>query len=285
MERLTVLIAASLVPSHPRTDLVEQVLDSVRHVRTVRPLDVIVCHDPPRPDATSRDRRRFDEYIGRLERLAVQRGDFRVTVADRWGHLVGNLRHVLEQVETEFMLVLQHDWMLVEPLPIDDLITMMTRHPEVRHLRFNRHPNLPVHWDGKRPERVEFFEEVELDGQRLCRTLAWSDIPHLCRVDYYRDVILPIVGDRQTFPEFVCDPLSVPRTHELFGTYLYGPYGREPTSVHLDGRFAGQPLLGRVARTLTLQSKARRKQLRVLRSRLRLRTRLRALLRTGSLRG
>jgi len=262
MEPLTVLMPANLIPTHPRIDVLERALDSLELLQTSRPLDVLVCHDPPRPDASAEDRRRFARYLARLERSVVRTGRARMTVAPQWGHLTGSIRHALPEVHTEFMLVFQHDFFIVEPLPVDELIEMMRRHPQVRHLRFNRKPNLPRLWDGDGAQRAAFFAEVELDGQRLCRTLAWSDNPHLCRADYYRDVVLPMVGERQTFPEDVCNARSTTETHDLLGTFIYGGYGQERTIRHLDGATHTRPPLPR-------------RILHAVRQRLRLRSRLR----------
>lgn len=267
---LTLLIPASPIPSHPNTAVIERALDSLLTHLPDGAFRTIVCHDPPSPSLAPDRSNAFERYLQRLERLTAagkyRRLDIDVTTAPRWGHLAGSLRHTIGRVQSEFVFILQHDFFLTEHLPILDLIEMMRRHPEVKHLRLNRKANLPRLWDGRTEERRRFFAERSFDGVRVCQTLAWSDNPHLARTEYYSDLILPLVGDRQTFPENVCDPLNTPESHAQFGTFVYGAEGQASTVGHLDGAAYIPP--SRFHRTLI-----------ALRGGLRLGTRLKALLR------
>jgi hypothetical protein len=267
---LTVLVPASPIPSHPSTAVVARALDSFLLNLPDGSFRTVICHDPPSPSATAATVRAFSRYLRRLERVATadryRRLGVEVTVAPHWGHLAGSLRHVIALVRTEFVLVFQHDFFLTEPLPVLELVAMMRRHPEVKHLRLNRKTNLPRFWDGRTEERRDFFAERTFAGVTVCRTLAWSDNPHLARTDYYTDLVLPLVGERPTFPEDVCDPLNTAASHAQFGTFIYGGVGRPATVGHLDGATYVPP--SRSQRVVT-----------AIRARLRIRSRVRALLR------
>lgn len=232
----TVLIPASPVPSHPQTVLVERAIRSLGLLQSAGRPEVIICHDPPRPSADARTVTDFERYLRRLERKARSWPGTRIVVAPEWGNLTGNLRHGLSFVRTEFVLILQHDFYFVREVDMDALVRAMRSNPQLKYVRFNKRSNLPRRADGRSDERISFFQEETHGGIALCRTLSWSDIPHICRVDYYRDVVFPLVGTSKTFPEAVCNPLVNRSTHETFGTYIWGELGSPKAVGHANGR-------------------------------------------------
>jgi len=141
------------------------------------------------------------------------------------------------------MLVCQHDLAFVRPVDLPGLVRGMARRPDIRHVRFNKTENAPTTWDGEPAGRRRFFtEEVLAAGAgdiRLTRTIGWSDNNHLCRADYYRHVILPLVRDRCIHPEHAANLAASPRMHDLLGTYIFGGLGEPPVLHHLDGRGRG----------------------------------------------
>lgn len=262
--RLTVLIPASPVPSHPSLHLVEQAVRSLDLLEVSRRPPIVICHDQPRPDASPEVERRYRRYLRRLERHLSGRRDVRSVLAPEWGHLAGNIRHGLEFVETEFVLILQHDFFLLRPIDIEPILDLLAVEPDIKHVRFNKRSNVAEGFDGYDDGREQFFSEVHFDGLKLCRTLAWSDNPHICRTDYYGEVVLPIVGEERTAPEIVVDPIATPERHREFGTFVWGGLGDPPAVGFSKGRTMPSP-------------SALRSALLAARSRLRIRSRLRSL--------
>ncbi len=240
---VTVVVTASPIPSHPSNEILFETLDSLGNLGLDPNTKIIVAHDGVRPDLlTSFVETRYREYIRRVTVRTSSMPNVHVSTLPTWGHLAGNIAHALEFVDTPYVLVVQHDLPFVRPCPVHRVIQAMSSNSEIQHVRFNRFPSAYAGADASTPKRRRFLKSYEFEtpsgSVTLIRTLIWSDNNHLCRTEYYRNTILPLIGRRKRPPEIVSGLVSR-RTHKIFGTYVFADSLEEPMISHLDGRLSG----------------------------------------------
>ena len=238
---MTVLIVASPVPSHPSTKLVDEAVASLRHLKSRSPLPVVISNDGVRPGSSGLTRWRYGRYLDRLRTKYGHRPGYTVLSAHEWRHLGGVIEDGLRAVATEYVLVLQHDFYFTREVDLDRLVRIVAEDDRLKHIRFNKVPNWPVEWDaiGKGFFEAGLYGASASDQLELCRTLAWSDNPHLCRSDYYEKVVFPVTGGTLNYPEEKIKPLVSADAHDRFGTFVLGSLGEEPYVSYRDGRRYG----------------------------------------------
>ena len=158
---MSLVVTCSPVPSHPSTALLERTLESVWHYVRADIAQVILACDAPKPNANRKVRETYRDYLRAVPRVIA---GAKILVAERWGHTAGLLRMVDEHLETDVLLVVQHDMPFVRPINIGILAELLQTDPQVRHVRFNLRENKARGWDatghnlvGLRTGRETFF--------------------------------------------------------------------------------------------------------------------------------
>jgi len=242
---LTIIVVASPIPSHPSCEIIEETISSLSFLGNPNQIPIILAHDAPHPRSASSDRASYAEYLTRLEAKYGSDESISISVGKTWGHLIGNITEALRHVHTRYVLIVQHDLPFVRSVDLDSVLDVMNSYEQVKHVRFNKRSNIAVGYDGLTPVDAAFFEEERFlaanstKSLSLVRTSAWSDNNHVCRKDYYGQVVQPIVGGMRLPPESI-NFLNSPLTHGYFGTYIYGPISGEAVIRHLDGRMSGK---------------------------------------------
>jgi len=174
-----------------------------------------------------------EAYQGYLRVLPKFIPEAKILVAHRWGHTGGLLRMVKDHVETEVLLIVQHDMPFVRPINVAMLSELLLTNTQVRHIRFNLRVNEARGWDatghnvlGLRTDRRNFFCEVSFNTSggpvSLMKTLGWSENNYITRADYLRRVILPVVGFSRGSAETYLNAISSKKRHKVLGTYIFG---------------------------------------------------------------
>lgn len=246
MKDLSIVIITNYIPSHPSIAHIKQMLESLYLLQISRDTEVIISFDALKP-AIANDEgciERYKEYFNNLREFCKSEFKFKnVTLSMRktWGGILGNVKHGVQFVTTKYMLVLQHDLYFKIPIAIYPLVELMEKYSEIKHLRFNTLPNLPVYpgWDGWTLNPESVFREVMYDNISLCLTPAWADQNHLTTKEYYDNVVFPdcamFGGPDNTWMEEVLNTLCL-HDRTRYGTFVYGNYGIQPTICHSDGR-------------------------------------------------
>jgi hypothetical protein len=239
-DSLTVVVAASLIPSHPSTSMIEQTLTSLHLLGLTQEVPLVIAHDAPSPDCDSKDLLRYEDYFARLEEVCEIRGNSVITKLTKWGQLSQSLSLAFTYVKTPYVLVCQHDLPFIKRIEVDQILETMESQLMLKHVRFNLRENQPYAFDAfPKKRKLCYQEEVfELNGRahHFVKTIGWSDNNHLCHVDYYRRIVFPLVGKRRVAPEHVMNLISIPSFHERLGTYIFGGLGDSPAIKHLDGK-------------------------------------------------
>lgn len=186
---ITVIVPTSPVPRHPATDHLEETLASIRE-RLPRAEIILVC-DQPRPELAHRGAA-YQEYLRRVcWRANLEWRNVRPLVLPSWQHQAMATRAALRLVRTPLMLFVEHDTPLVGEIPWGPLCEVLQSgaanvvrcyhevvvHPDHRHLMLGE------------PEYLGA-------GAPLLRTMQWSQRPHLARVEFYRERIMPMFSRR-----------------------------------------------------------------------------------------
>ncbi len=229
--KLTVIITASFVRSHPSIRLVLGVLKSLDKIN-INQCHIILAHD-------FSDNRRYEKYFERLLRYCSDHSLTNVTIVrrDDNGKLVGNIRYAFPHVDTKWLLVLQHDFPFCSSFDIEKVIEDMENNSQLKMVRFPKEAvdlkptAVNKDWDLK---NKLFGKQLQCKNFTYTRTPSWSDNNHLCESKYYRDIVLVECRDG-SFMEETLNPLNTENTHSKYGTYIFGSLKDGPCIEHTDG--------------------------------------------------
>lgn len=188
-EHLTVVVVSSPVPSNPSTATLQAVFRSFSLVDGLPHCRKLVQLDGPQRSLEKKRVRAYKEFGRRVRRLAASEVSFartHVHMSDRFLFAAHNVAAAVRRVVTDFMLLMQHDFMLARPFDAAGLLRTMRRNATVKHVRLNARPNIERGFDT-------VLQNWTCAGcvVPLARTCGWSDGPHVTRRDYYVGFVLP----------------------------------------------------------------------------------------------
>jgi hypothetical protein len=180
----TIIITSSLIPSHPSLELINQTIASLCHIQGLPPqtpviitVDGILQHDTNdrNPSTiTSHKSIILEQYIQSLRDTYNEYSHITVLAQKTQMYLVGNVRQAIQQVQTEFVYMVQHDMPFIAPIHHSALVQTMIEFPdEVRMVRFSPRKTLARSRDklGLCGSDVD----LEANGIALAKTHTWSD--------------------------------------------------------------------------------------------------------------
>lgn len=245
MNNLTVVISANNIESHPEITYIKEVIESLSLTGISKDTHIILSHDKiyPNKENINELEAKYQQYFENLKKYCKtsEYKNVEIIQSAEWGHLTRSLKNAVDRVQTEYMLIMQHDIHIRREVPVYRLIELMIKYPHIKHLRFNVRKNLPTFhwWDGWKKDGEFVFTEQEYDDVKLCLTPAWSDQNHLATKEYYNTVVFPdCSNDGELIHDFMENRLNgmCHGNHERYGTYIYDAYGASRTSRHSDGR-------------------------------------------------
>jgi hypothetical protein len=236
LEKLTIVITTSPIPSHPSLEILEQTLESL--VESFDDFDampeIIITCDGVRPEQRHLVDG-YDEYVREVcWRAQHVWPNVQVIVSKEHRHQAGMLKLALAEIDTPVMLLVEHDAPFsLEPsdhIAWDRCIDLVD-YGSLDILRFHHEAQIhPSH-----EHMMLDHETVQMLGVPLRRTRQYSARPHLARTDYYRQVMV------DHFPEgsncFVEDKLhSIVENDPSHRVAIYHPEGSIRRTLHTDGR-------------------------------------------------
>ena len=245
MNDLTVIISANHIESHPEITYIKEVIESLSLTGIAHDTPILLSHDKINNNKEHLEEleAKYQQYFKNLKEYceASSFTNIKILQVNEWGHLTRALKHAVDHVQTEYMLVMQHDIHIRREVPVYKLLELMKKYPHIKHLRFNVRKNLPTFhwWDGWRKDDEFVFTEQEYDDVKVCLTPAWSDQNHLATKEYYNTIVFPdCTTDEELIYDFMENRLNglCHNDHERYGTYIYDAYGAPRTSRHSDGR-------------------------------------------------
>jgi hypothetical protein len=237
---LTIIISSSPSPTHPNTNLVDSVLESVDEFLNLPEIKVIFCLDAPKPNQPSADIDKYEEFILKLENRFRMNKNYVFVKNSEWGHLSGGLKKAIQLVNTNFALVLQHDLPFIEHIDLEPLIEIIKKESLVKRIEFTRDQG-PCRWDFEPYyRRFKYKSKIfKINNKEiaLTKTLAWTDNNYLCSKSYVEDVIFGVIKDERIFPEHALNLASSRLTADLLGTWRLGLESSGPFIFHTNGKF------------------------------------------------
>lgn len=225
---ITAVIPTSPIKSHPKTDIIDRTIRSIR--RHLPDIDIVVTFDGVREEQAHLQ----DDYEMYKSRLDYKRGapDYK----DVWfmdftylGHVhqVAMARGVLEWIKTPLVLYVEHDAPLTG-LYIDWVKCsnkILDGRADYILFYFKSHIMLE--------HRHLMIGEPEDD---LLRTKLWSQRPHLISKHFFKDILYDNFSkDAKCFIEDKMYDVALEKWPE-YGMFVYHPEGDIQRSLHTDGR-------------------------------------------------
>lgn len=231
---ITIILATSIIPDHPKTDMIEETIASLRvHLPNN---EIIMQIDGLREEQQHR-KEDYDEYKNRiLWKCLHEWNNVLPIIFDKHSHQTTMMRETINEIKTPLLLYVEGDAPLTPDNPIDwDKCLDMFEYNKANTVRF--------HFEAFIPEPHQHLMLGLENG--FMKTFQWSQRPHLTRVSYYKNVVLPSCKDRffieDTFHGKVQDDIM---PYNIFNEdgwekhklWIYHPEGSIKRSYHLDGR-------------------------------------------------
>lgn len=218
---ITVIITTSPITTHPDTTMLEQVIASIRSY--LPHSTIVLAFDGVRAE---QDHLRIDyeEYQRRVLHLVSTRWSNVIPVrSDDHIHQARLTNLALKHVTTPVILFMEHDWLLTDDIPFEELGSDITSgNSDV--IRLYKYTTIPEE------HRYLFLENRQVGP--LIPTRQWSQNPHLASAGFYRRMLTGSF-DLDTGLDMI-EPV-------VYGQYdrrinLYAPPNDMMRCVHLDGR-------------------------------------------------
>ena len=231
---VTIILATSILPSHPSTEIIDETIKSIRvHFPDN---EIIMQIDGLRREQLNR-KKDYDEYKNRIlwKCLHEYKNVFPI-IFDKHSHQSTMMRETISEIQTSLLLYVEGDAPLTPDVPIDwDKCLDMFEYHKANTIRF--------HFEASIPEPHQHLMFGIEDG--FMKTAQWSQRPHLSRVSYYKNVILPPLQDRvfiedTTHGKIQDEILPYDKFDQegwnIHKLWIYHPEGNIKRSYHLDGR-------------------------------------------------
>lgn len=231
-DQLTLIITTSIIPIHPETRLMYEVLAShVKHEPSLRKCKKIIVCDHPKVSVSGtrqyksgkvleQDFIRYNEYISRLEAMAnANEYPFENTFilrCNRYRGFAMAVRDALAYVQTDYVMIIQHDRVLMRPFNVQEVLSIMRNEPSVYkyiglasrksegHLlvltsryKIDVDEYINVLEDDPEESRDEFVRRIvvgnEVRHNRPRRVLVplifWYDSTHIASTEHYKKFV------------------------------------------------------------------------------------------------
>lgn len=239
-KQITVVVPTSPTKSNPDTSIIEETIATIR--AHLPKSDIIVTFDGVRPEQEYL-KSNYQEYTRKL--LWKMNREWRNVypiIFEEHTHQVGMLRKTLDNVDTEFVLYVEHDTPLTPDCSIPWERCAHTLHQGYADL-------IRFHYEAYIPEPHEYLmldrNPIQLGVIPAVRTIQWSQRPHLASVDFYRRILREnFSADAKTFIEDKMHSVVIEaykreqkQGWNKFKLCIYHPEdGNIKRSYHLDGR-------------------------------------------------
>ena len=194
--RLTIVLVTSPIPSHPSTELIDQVIQSFDLVEGLEACPLIIVADgfqiregKPAWNQGRIDESSGDRYLRYIDALKSKYESAGSADARRAVKVIGpltkrvNFGHALlaglSEVRTEFVLVVQHDRVFAEPFAMDEVLRLFDAHHKIRYVGFQTVPDYVTYAVSKYGGWARCKVSDQTTGLIPC--FIWYDSTHVCR--------------------------------------------------------------------------------------------------------
>lgn len=227
---VTIIMATSVLPSHPDTRIIDETVAAIR--KHFPDNEIIMQVDGLREEQRNR-KQDYDEYKNRiLWKCLHEWKNVLPIIFHRHSHQTIMMKETIGLIKTPLLLYVEGD----APLTGDHIDWQkcldMFENQQANTIRFHFEVSIP-----KEHSHLMFGLE-----NGFMQTSQWSQRPHLSRVSYYKNVVLPNSWDNNFiedgFHGIVIEDCKLRgqdgwNRHKL---WIYHPENNIKRSYHLDGR-------------------------------------------------
>lgn len=235
-EDITVVIPTSPIPSHPSTQIIGQCICELERILPESP--IIVMADGSEDES-------YFNYLNNLCERFVYNPDFWVQEHSEHVHQSGMLKEALDGVKTPFVLYLEHDWILLNEIPWREFMDILSV-GYINTIKLHAAPRIHPYYEHLMLDRIlyqqggfydRYQDSIGGEAYGFIKTIQWSQNPHLCRTDFYREKILPYCLGKCGFIEEIIHGIVASSSWEQWKTAIYNPVNGDMMRIrHLDGR-------------------------------------------------
>jgi hypothetical protein len=223
-DNVTIIVVASVIPSHPDTTIIDETIASVRSHFPDN--EIILQLDGLRKERLSR-KNDYDEFKNRvLWKCLHEWKNVLPVIFDEHNHQTDMMKKTIDDVQTAAILYVEGDAPITPDIEIDwQKCLDMLEYEKANTIRFHFEASIPF-------EHNHLMLGLE-DG--FMKTVQWSQRPHLSLTKYYREIVLPAC-DEKTFIEDKFHGVVQDDGWDKHKLWIYHPEGNIKRSYHLDGR-------------------------------------------------
>jgi|GEM_PF-3267722 len=227
---LSVIITTSPIKSHPSTGMIQKVITSL-HLREAWQV-IIVCDgyrvsektELKRGIITAKQAANYEQYIKNLE--AELPANCSVWARDKRYGFAKNVLHTLKNCVFEYVLVIQHDFMFVQDIDFEELVTAHFIRDGINYLTFKS--------NGK-DNKTNYIEQ----NTPILPLLFLYDRNHLVRKSFYLDYVFKEYKVKNFIEDSFGQAMKTclkenPLDFDLFKTYIMN--SSDMIVQHIDGR-------------------------------------------------
>jgi len=227
---ITIVMATSVLPSHPDTRIIDETVSKIRYHFPEN--EIIMQIDGLREE--QRDRKYdYNEYKNRVLWKCLHEWKNVLPVIFRnHEHQTNMMKDTISLIKTPVLLYVEGDAPLTENhIDWQKCLDM---------IEYNKANTIRFHFEQRIPKEHSHLMFGLDDG--FMKTSQWSQRPHLSKVSYYRDIVLPNAWSgtfiEDGFHGIVIEDCKIHGDvgwdkHKL---WIYHPENGIQRSYHLDGR-------------------------------------------------
>jgi len=247
----TIIITASFSPIYPDITYIKSTIESLKYIESciTNNINVLLAHDHLNPlkhfnnlEIYNKNKDIYNTYFDNLENYVQNYNKnskffiLEIIKNNNWGHLTGNIRNVIERVNTKYLLILQHDLPFCKKINIISIIEDMKNNSKLKHIQFSRYDNINYGYF----KDLKFINKYNIKTQHnnYVSVLAWADQNHITTKDYYTNIVLKECNDGCFMEAILHKKNKNLNTHKKYGTYFFGEYNNNKFTNHISGKNA-----------------------------------------------
>ena len=249
MKKLTIIITASYIPSHPSSEHIENVIESLKFLEYPEDTAIVLAHDYP-SDPSEVDLENYLKYYNKLQKKYTSKGNFKIIMLDKHGHLSGSIRNAFNYVDSKYVLLVQHDFPFIKKVNLNTVMEDMDKNKNLKHIRFNKRKTTQTGGDWLTQNcNLNIFNNYSIkDKCSYISTFCWSDNNHISPTSYYTDVVFKEVKNGMFMENHFYQKLRklsklkdvedsiLENAFLKYGNFIYGEINDDPYIFHNDGR-------------------------------------------------
>lgn len=229
MNDITVVIPTSPIKRHPSITMIQATIGLIRF--QLPESKIIILADGVRKEDKER-KADYRLYLVNLIDWVSKLPNIEIEMFYEHLHQTGMIKEILSQINTKFILFIEHDFPVVGDIPWAEIYNALDH---VDLIRFYLEPEIVK-------EHTHLFSEVvRVSGLDLIKTGQWSQRPHIAKTSFYKEIakLMPEKtyiedGIHGYFGErFDGNPKEAWERNKLT---VYYPKGDLSRCIHLDGR-------------------------------------------------